>query len=71
MYQRLWVVFLPPLALGAMIDLPMFHAERSPQRVWRPLAMIVAVQILFTALHWTIFDVRESEYRLISERLWS
>ncbi|MGB7156471.1 MAG: hypothetical protein WBD40_00310 [Tepidisphaeraceae bacterium] len=68
---RLWVVFLPPLALGAMIDLPMFHAEQSPRRVWRPLAMIVAVQILFTSLHWTMFDVRESEYRLTTERLWS
>ena len=68
---RLWVAFLPPLALGAMIDLPMFHAEHSPRRVWRPLAMIVAVQICFTALHWTIFDVRESEYRLTTERLWS
>jgi hypothetical protein len=68
---RLWVAFLPTLALGAMIDLPMFHAQRSPRRVWRPLAAIVAVQIAFTALHSTIFDVRESEYRLTSERLWS
>jgi hypothetical protein len=68
---RLWVAFLPPLALGAMIDLSLFHAERSPRRAWRPLAMIVAVQICFTALHWTMFDVRESEYRLTTERLWS
>ncbi len=67
---RLWVAFLPPLALGAMIDLPMFHAERA-HRIWRPLATIVAVQICFTALHWMLFDVRESEYRLLSERLWS
>lgn len=67
---RLWVAFLPPLALGAMIDLPMFHAEQA-QRVWRPLALIVAVQIGVTALHWTMLDVRESEYRLITQRLWS
>lgn len=67
---RLWVAFLPPLALGAMIDLPMFHAAHA-RRVWRPLAMIVAVQIGVTALHWTILDVRESEYRLITQRLWS
>jgi hypothetical protein len=66
---RLWIAFLPPLALGAMIDLPMFHT-RDTRRVWRPLAAIVAVQILFTALHWTIYDARESEYRLLSERLW-
>ena len=66
---RLWVVFLPALALGAMIDLPMFHAPGA-RRVWRPLAAIVAVQVLFTAIHWTIFDVRESEYRLTTERLW-
>jgi len=66
---RLWVAFLPPLALGAMIDLPMFHAPNA-RRVWRPLAAIVAVQVLFTALHWTIYDARESEYRLLSERLW-
>jgi len=67
---RLWVAFLPPLALGAAIDLPMFHAPRA-HRVWRPLAMIVAVQILVTALHWTVFDVRESEFRLTTQRLWS
>ncbi len=66
---RLWVVFLPPLALGAMIDLPMFHATGA-RRVWRPLAAIVAVQVLFTALHWTMFDARESEYRLTTQRLW-
>jgi hypothetical protein len=67
---RLWVAFLPPLALGAMIDLPMFHAEHS-RRVWRPLAMIVAAQVCVTALHWTMLDVRESEHRLITQRLWS
>jgi hypothetical protein len=67
---RLWVVFLPPLALGAMIDLPMFHAKGA-RRVWRPLAAIVAVQVLFTSIHWTVFDVRESEYRLTTERLWN
>ena len=66
---RLWVVFLPPLALGAIIDVPMFHAQGA-RRVWQPLAAIVAVQVLFTAIHWTVFDVRESEYRLTTERLW-
>ena len=66
---RLWVAFLPPLALGAMIDLPMFHGADA-RRVWRPLAAIVTVQVLFTALHWTMYDARESEYRLLSERLW-
>jgi hypothetical protein len=67
---RLWVVFIPPLALGAMIDVPLFHG-RSTWRTFRPLAAIVGAQIVFTALHWTMFDVRESEYRLLTHRMWS
>jgi hypothetical protein len=67
---RLWVAFVPPLALGTMIDVPLFRG-RSTWRTFRPLAAVVAAQVLFTALHWSIFDVRESEYRLVTERLWT
>jgi hypothetical protein len=67
---RLWVAFVPPLALGAMLDVPLFRG-RSTWRTFQPLAAVVAAQVLFTAVHWTMFDVRESEYRLMSQRLWT
>ncbi|MEO6437052.1 MAG: hypothetical protein ABIP55_15015 [Tepidisphaeraceae bacterium] len=69
---RLWVAFLPTLVLGLAIDSLLFRAPIGVQgehsRVAKALVVIVIVQIAFTAFHWTLFDARESEYRLVSER---
>ncbi len=69
---RLWVAFLPPLMLGLAIDRPLLRG--SDWIVHRPVAMalvlIVFAQIAFTAMHWTFFDVRETEYRLTSGRFY-
>ncbi len=65
---RLWIAFLPTLALGLAIDLPLFRGRGYHARAVRALVLIAAVQIAFTALHWTLFDARESEYRLLNER---
>jgi hypothetical protein len=68
---RLWVAFLPPLTLGLAIDLPMLRSATPSRRVARFLAATVAIHVVATALHWTIFDVREAEYRLITQRLYN
>ena len=67
---RLWVVFLPPLTLGLMIDLPLMKFPATHRQAAQALMLIVAVQIVFTAFHWTMFDVRESEYRLLTKRFY-
>jgi hypothetical protein len=65
---RLWVAFIPPLMLGLMIDRPIAKS-RSSATVTRAMIVIMTIHILFTAYHWTILDARESEYRLLSNRL--
>ena len=67
---RLWVAFLPLLALGLSIDLPTLRSDTEHPRVARALALIVFVHVAFTAMHWTLFDARESEYRLVSQRFY-
>ena len=69
---RLWVAFLPPLVLGLSIDRPLLRGSEKAAhpRLALALVMIVFTQIAFTAMHWTLFDVRETEYRLISERFY-
>lgn len=67
---RLWVAFLPPLVLGLSIDLPLLRARAASPRAAAALALIVGVQIAFTALHWSMFDARESEHRLMTGRFY-
>jgi hypothetical protein len=55
---------LPPLALGLAIDQPLLRGRGAHRRVGLALATIVLVQIAFSAMHWTLFDAREAEYRL-------
>jgi hypothetical protein len=65
---RLWVAFLPLLTLGLAIDFPLLRARGNHPRVARVLMLIVLVQMIYTTFHWTLFDVRETEYRLLSKR---
>jgi len=67
---RLWVAFLPPLTLGLAIDRPLLHARRDHPRATNALLAIVLTQVIFTSLHWTIFDARESEFRITSGRFY-
>jgi hypothetical protein len=67
---RLWVAFLPPLTLGLAIDFPLLRGRGEHRRVAAVLTLIVLVQIVFTAFHWTFFDAREAEYRLSSNRFY-
>jgi hypothetical protein len=68
---RLWIAFLPTLVLGLAIDRPLFRGRGEHPRVAQALALIVAFQILFTAFHWTLFDAREAEFRLMSRRYYN
>jgi hypothetical protein len=67
---RLWVAFLPPLVLGLAIDLPLLRARGTSSRAAVALALIVGAHVAFTALHWTMFDARESENRLMTGRFY-
>ena len=40
------------------------RADAARPRVAKALALIVFVHVVFTTMHWTLFDARESEYRL-------
>lgn len=67
---RLWVAFLSPLTLGLAIDWPILKGRGEHPRATKVLMAIVLTQVVFTALHWTIFDVRETEYRLTTGRFY-
>jgi hypothetical protein len=69
---RLWIAFLSPLTLGLAIDRPLFARGVAPHgKAIRALVLIVAVQFAFTAVHWTLFDARESEFRLTTNRFFT
>ena len=66
---RVWIAYLPLLFLAVMIDVPLFRFAN--RRALRPMLTIAIASMLFTAIHWTLLDVRESEYRaILTERAW-
>jgi hypothetical protein len=66
---RVWIAYLPLLFLATMIDVPLFR--NANQRALKPILIIATISVLFTAIHWTLLDVRESEYRaIITNRAW-
>jgi hypothetical protein len=67
---RLWVAFLPLLTLGLAMDLSLLKGRGAHRNVGKTLVLIVTVQLVATGLHWTLFDVREAEYRLLTKRLY-
>jgi hypothetical protein len=67
---RLWIAFLPPLMLGFAMSAPLLRGRGTHARPAQALALIVGVQVGFTALHWTLFDARESEERLMNQRFY-
>jgi hypothetical protein len=67
---RLWIPFIPPLVLGLMASRPLLSLQ--PKRAaTAALVTIVLVQVVFTALHWTLIDGRESEHRLTERRYYN
>jgi hypothetical protein len=68
---RLWIAFLPTLTLGLAIDCPLLRGRGSHPRAVIGMVLIVAAQLVFTAMHWTMLDAREAEYRLVTNRFYS
>jgi hypothetical protein len=68
---RLWIAFLPTLTLGVAIACPLLRGRGFHKRAAVALVLIVGVQVVFTALHWTMLDAREAEFRLISHRFYN
>jgi hypothetical protein len=67
---RLWIAFLPTLTLGLAVASPLLRGRGFHKRVAAALVLIVGVQLLFTAIHWTLLDAREAEFRLMSNRFY-
>ncbi len=63
---RLWVAFLPLLSLAPLIGRPL--AVISSPRARRALAALAIAQILFTAIHVSMMDARETEWRIATMR---
>ena len=59
---RLWLAFVPLLALGMALRMPTFRHSSSGSL--RTLLTIAVLQVTTTCLQWCLFDVRESEMRL-------
>jgi hypothetical protein len=68
---RLWIAFLPTLTLGFAIASPLLRGRGFHVRAATAMVLIVGAQLVFTALHWTMLDARESETRLISHRFYN
>jgi hypothetical protein len=68
---RLWIAFLPTLTLGVAVASPLLRGRGFHKRAAVALVLIVGVQLVFTALHWTLLDAREAEYRLITNRFYN
>jgi hypothetical protein len=63
---RLWVAFLPLLSLGPLVGWPL--AVIPSPRARRALAILAIAQILFTAIHFSMMDARETEWRIQTMR---
>ncbi|MBI1825498.1 MAG: hypothetical protein HYR83_03850 [Planctomycetes bacterium] len=72
---RLWIPFIPILLIGlavrrSSLRLNTLSAEEDSTR--DSIAMILLiVQLTVTLAMWTLMDVRESEWRLLTGRMWN
>jgi len=65
---RLWIPFIPLLLLGFTLRRGLFHADTPKSR--RVCMFLIGLQLVGTLAHWSLMDVRESEYRLSTGRMW-
>ena len=65
---RLWIPFVPMLLLGMALRREAFFQDTLASR--KLCLWLIGLQLVVTILHWSLLDVRESEYRLISGRMW-
>jgi len=65
---RLWMPFIPLLVWAMALRRPLLQGD-SPRHV-RIAVLLIALQLGGTLAHWSMMDVRESEYRLSTGRMW-
>jgi len=66
---RLWIPFIPLLLVSLAMGRGGFRFDSPRNRVI--LLMLVALQVGVTLLNWSLMDVRETEYRLSTGRMWN
>lgn len=65
---RLWVPFIPLLQLGMSLRRSPFRRDDPQSRKF--CIKLLALQLVVTWAQWALMDVRESEWRLTSGRMW-
>lgn len=65
---RLWIPFIPLLLLSLSLSRSTFRTD-SP-RTKAVLLLLMGLQVGVTLIHWSLMDVRETEYRLSTGRMW-
>lgn len=66
---RLWIPFIPILILSLALTRRSCREDHPAFR--RMMTILLCLQLLFTLAHWSLMDVRESEYRLSTGRMWN
>ena len=65
---RLWMPFIPLLLVPMALRRTVFRRQSKADHVF--FAMLIGLQSAVTVLHWAMMDVRETEYRLTTGRMW-
>ncbi|HNQ24685.1 MAG TPA: hypothetical protein PKK06_16510 [Phycisphaerae bacterium] len=65
---RLWMAFIPVLLLGLALRRPVLLGDGAAAR--RLCVVLLALQLTVTVGHWSLMDVRETEWRLSTQRMW-
>jgi len=60
---RLWIPFLAMLIISMSLTRDAFRTDAARHR--RVLVVLIAAQIVVSALQWSMMDVREAEYRIL------
>jgi hypothetical protein len=65
---RLWIPFIPLLLLSLSLRRSTFRTDSPRARL--TLLLLIGLQVGVTLVHWAVLDVRETEYRLSTGRMW-
>ena len=65
---RLWIPFIPLLQLGLSLRRSPFRCDDPQSRKF--CIKLLALQLFVTWAQWALMDVRESEWRLTTGRMW-
>ena len=65
---RLWIPFVPMLLIGMALRRELFRFDHAGHRTI--CVLLLALQLGVTVAHWSLMDVRESEWRLSTGRMW-